>query len=293
MAEGIETTDVAAPVTDSGTPDNTDVGSTDAAVIEEQSSQIEEMFDSIIDESNVDKEPEEKTPDVDEPSGDKPPTSEEPPETPQDKRIKELEDKIAELMGKMANPDPAPKNDEELKEAEEAYFKERIDEVQKDLVTEYVSDEDYEAVFEKREKLNEVLKKVQSDTLQGVFRSIPRIIATLIPQHITFYNKTAEFYKNNPDLYEHRKTVGQVIDETSAKNPGWNIDKILDFVGGKGEEVGEVRKRLGLKKQAIKAAEKENIKRPSFAKPAHVRQPGKEVQLTGVQKEIKDMLDTL
>lgn len=291
MAKGIETTDVSAPVTDSGTPDNTDVGSTDAA---EQSSQIEEMFDAIIDETTVDdKEPEGETPDVDEPSGDKPPTSEEPPETPQDKRIKELEDKIAELMGKMTNPEQPPKSDEELKDDEEKYFKERIDEVQKDLVSEYVSDEDYEAVFEKREKLNEVLKKVQNDTIQGVFRSIPRIIATMIPQHITFYNKTAEFYKNNPDLYEHRKTVGQVIDETSAKNPGWNIDKILEHVGGKGEEVGEVRKRLGLKKQAIKAAEKENIKRPSFAKPAHVRQPGKEVQLTGVQKEIKDMLDTL
>ena len=32
MAEGIETTNAAAPVTDSGTTDNTDVGSTDAAV---------------------------------------------------------------------------------------------------------------------------------------------------------------------------------------------------------------------------------------------------------------------
>jgi hypothetical protein len=100
-----------------------------------------------------------------------------------------------------------------------------------------------------------------------------------------------EFYKANPDLVEHRAKVGELIDETSAKNPGWDLDKVLTHVGGKGEDIGEVRRVLGLKKKAEKVAENSNIRRPSFARPSHVKKPGTEMKLTGVEKEIADMID--
>ena len=254
--------------------------------------QIAEMLSTFGEEP----EKEEAPPKDKEPEKEKeeaPPKKEEEEElSPQDKKIKELEDKIAELM-KKPTEEPPPKTEEEEKADEEKYYQQRIEDAQKDLAKDYLTDEEYEQVFEKKDKLNELLKRVQNDTLQGVFRSIPKIIATLIPHHINFYNKTAEFYKNNPDLYEHRKVVGQVIDDLSAKNPGWDLDKLMEEVGGKDDDIGEVRRKLGLKKQALKAAERENVKRPSFAKPAHVKQPDKEVKLTGVQKEINDLLDSL
>lgn len=266
----------------------------------EQVSQISEMLSGFgMSEDKKDKEPEGETGDVP-PSEDSPdgePESEEPPsESPQDKRIEELEAQVKTLMEKLSEK-PAEKEEQPTEVDEESYFKNRLDEIQKDLTAEYISEDEYEAIFEKREKLNEVLKKVQNDTIQGMLRSIPKIIAVLVPQHVTFYQKTAEFYKSNPDLYEHRKTVGSVIDELSAKNPSWSMDKLLEEVGGKSGDassIGEVRKRLGLKKQAIKAAEKDNVRRPSFAKPAHVKNPSeKEAKLTGVQKEIVDMLDSI
>lgn len=213
--------------------------------------------------------------------------------TPQEKEIAELKAQVAALTEKLSNPEKAPEKKEE-QQTEEGYFKERLEEVQKDLVSEYVSDDEYEVVFEKREKLNEVLKRVQSDTLQGVFRSIPKIIASIIPQQVMLYSKTAEFYKENPDLLEHRTKVGELIDKVSAENPGWDLNKVLEHVGGKyGDEndVGALRKTLGLKKKAEKKAEQSNIRRPSFAKPSHMKQPGKEVKLTGINKEIADMMD--
>lgn len=255
-----------------------------------EADQISDMLASFGEEPAPVEEPN-KEPETDpKPDDTASPAKNEPPEelSPQDKRIKELEDKLAELLA--SKEKPVEKTPEQEALDEEGYFKQQIDSVQKDLAAEYLDDEAYEQVFEKREKLNELLKKVQTDTLQGVFRSIPKIIATLIPHHINFYNKTAEFYKNNPDLMEHRKVVGQTIDELSAKNPGWDIDKLMEAVGGKDDDIGEVRKKLGLKKQAVKAAERENIKRPSFAKPSHVKQPGKEVTLQGLDKEIDEMI---
>lgn len=214
--------------------------------------------------------------------------------SPQDKRIAELEAVVAELKEKLSNPNPSQEpTTQEQQSTEDEYFKTKLEEVQKDLVSEYVSEDDYEAVFEKREKLNEVLKRVQSDTLQGVFRSIPKIIASIIPQHVMLYSKTAEFYKANPDLIEHRQKVGEVIDQVAAKNPKWKLDEVLEHVGGKpGDEndLGAVRKMLGLKKKAEKKAEQTNVRRPSFAKPSHPKQPGKEVTLQGLDKEIDEMI---
>lgn len=277
-----------------------------------QAGQISEMLDMFVGEDdhsddgkdktdNTDKEPEDKKTSEelgeDGKDGEK---SKEPTEpSPQDKRIQELEAKINELTSLLKQPAKEEKGKEgsaDSNEGEQEYFKQRLEEAQKDLAAEYVSDDEYEEVFEKREKLNEVLKKVQNDTLQGVFRSIPRIIATLIPHHITFYNKTAEFYKNNPDLYQHRKVVGELIDEAAAKNPSWNLDTLLEFVGGKANDVsdvGELRKKLGLKRQAIKAAEKDNVRRPSFAKPSYSKRMEPDVKLTGLQKEINDVISSM
>ena len=272
------------------TEEKTDDGNT------EQMSQISEMMASF--EPQKEEHPEEKNEEEEDLSEKKEEENNEDPSekkeeepTPQEKEISELKSQIATLTEKLNASTAIDDKKKEENQDENTYFTERLNEVQNDLISEYVSEEDYDDVFEKREKLNEVLKRVQSDTLQGVFRSIPKIIASIIPQHVMLYTKTMEFYKANPDLVEHRAKVGELIDETSAKNPGWNLDKVLAHVGGSGEDVGEVRRVLGLKKKAEKVAENSNIKRPSFAKPSHVKKPGNEAKLTGIDKEIADMID--
>jgi Cdc6-like AAA superfamily ATPase len=155
-----------------------------------------------------------------------------------------------------------------------------------------VDDETYEEIFTDRSKLNALLKTVQNDTVQGIMTTIPKILGAIIPQYVYIHAKTHEFYSNNPDLIDHRQSVGKIIDDVAAKNPKWSLDEVLEFVGGKEGDDGEVRRRLNLKKKAVEKAEKEQIKRPSFVKPAHVRQGKDEVKLTGIAKEINDMIDT-
>jgi hypothetical protein len=280
-----------------------DTDATDDTSID-QSSQISDMISMFGEGDSTDNPEEEPASGDDVKKGDEPEKEDEPEKdehvedtkdeepTPQDKKISELTAKIEELT-KLISDKNGP--EKEKTPTEEDYFKARLDEVQKDLASDYVSEDDYEAVFEKREKLNEVLKRVQSDTIQGVFRSIPKIIASIIPQHIVMYNKTAEFYGNNSDLLAHKEKVGELIDKVSAENPGWDLDEILEFVGGKPSDpsdIGALRKALGLKKKAEKKAEQTNVRRPSFAKPSHPKVPGKEVKLTGIDKEISDMIES-
>lgn len=268
--------------------------SSDDTADNEQISQISEMMSAFGNSAETETEESEESKESAEAETEESEENTEEKKDPQNAKISELEAKIEELTKQLqTKAGDDTDNKEKETQTDDTYFKEKLDEVQKDLVSEYVGEDEYEAVFEKREKLNEVLKRVQNNTLQGVFRSIPKIIASIIPQHVMLYSKTMEFYKANPDLLEHKEKVGKIIDETSAKNPGWDLDKVLTFVAGKvddPEDIGEVRRVLGLKKKAEKKVEQNNIKRPSFAKPSHVRKPGNETKLTGVEKEIDEMM---
>ena len=219
-------------------------------------------------------------------------------------KVTALEAKIAELTEKMTALSSEKKPGEEKPvENEETSLKEQLEEINKDLVGEYIKDDaEYDTIVESREKMNTLLKTVQTDTLQGVLRSIPKVLGSIVSKQIFLYNKTADFYRANSDLKEHGKLVGSIIDETAEKNPSWDLDKVLEYVGGKtGEDGkvvddGEVRRRLKLKKKAQDNAAKENsqqrnVYRDPAARTAHVRQPSDTIKLTGIEKEISDMLN--
>ena len=285
-------------VVDTGVVDGDNKAADDTPVAaQDQVSQIADMM-SVFEPSKEDEgkeTPEEEIPE--EKEDETPPAENEDEEIPvvdekekdeRDKEIEALKARIDELAGLITK-----KPEDEKKTDEGDYFKQQLDALSKDFIPEFINDEEYENVFEKREKLNEVLKRVQADTVQGMLRAIPKIIGSMVPQYVAMHSKTVDFYKANPDLLDHRETVGKLIDETAAKNPGWDLDKILGFVGGDGkEDIGEVRRVKKLTKKAEKAIEKENTAKrgPGFGKVGHVKQPIDNKQLTGVNKEIDDML---
>jgi hypothetical protein len=274
-------------------------------VVDTQVDQISEMLsmfeptkESETDSNNDDnKETEDVVPkdtDNEEPKSDEPEVEE-----GKDKKIAELEAKIDALIAKLETKEESTKTEDSTQSTGGDYLTQQLAEVSKDLADQIVADdEEYEEIFTRREKFNEVVKRVQTDTIQGMLRAIPKIIGSMVPQYVQIHKKTSEFYEKNPDLLEHKKTVGKLIDETHSKNPAWDLDKIMDFVGGTGDDVGAVRKTLGLKRKAEKAAEKANETsrpkaggNPGFAKTSHVRQPGKQEQpLTGVAAEIDAMI---
>ena len=294
-------------------PDNTEAPKTDApkteTIVDSQVEQISEMLSVFEPPTEKTDEPEpvenddnKETKDVTpvEDTDDEEPKSDEPEvEVGKDAKIAELEAKIDALIAKLETKEESTKTEDSTQSSDGDYLTRQLADVSKDLADQIVADdEEYEELFTKREKFNEIVKRVQTDTIQGMLRAIPKIIGSMVPQYVQIHKKTSEFYEKNPDLLEHKKTVGRLIDETHSKNPAWDLDKIMDFVGGTGDDVGAVRKTLGLKRKAEKAAEKANdtgrnksSTNPGFAKTSHVRQPGKQEQsLTGVAAEIDAMI---
>ena len=205
-------------------------------------------------------------------------------------QVAALSQQISALLNSQAKGADAPAKEEQKRDAMEDDF----EEVKKDLVSEFVnSDEEYDQTFDKREKMNEILKRVQESSVQGALRAIPKIINKIVPQYVQMYQKTADFYNKHPDLKPHAQFVGQVTNDIVSKNPDWDMDKVFAELGGDDKNLGEVRKRLGLKKSAETAAKKDNVTRPAFGKAQSARQGSDAAEkLTGVEKEIADMLST-
>jgi hypothetical protein len=166
-------------------------------------------------------------------------------------------------------------------------------------VSEYVKDDgEFDAIVEDRSKFNNLLKQVQTDAIQAVLRALPKVTTGIVSQSIYLYQKTADFYKEHPDLRPHGKVVGAVIDEVHSEHPDWTLDDVLKFVGGDGDkDIGEVRRRLKLKAQAADKAKDDNDKRrrpPNTDRAAHVRTPdNKVIKLSGIEKEISEMLEAV
>lgn len=220
-------------------------------------------------------------------------------ETPREKALREeLEELKAKLEAKLETEKKPDVKAEESIIVDEESLKKQVDDIQKDLVSEYVKDDkEFDEIVESREKFNNMLKAVRGDGIQAVLRTLPKVITGMVSQQVMIYQKTAEFYGKNPDLKDHGKLVGTIIDEAASKNPDWSLDKVLEYVGGDGTDnnQGEVRKRLGLKKKALEKTSDDNDKtrrkQPNTDRAAHVRQPGDgALKLVGIEKEISEML---
>jgi hypothetical protein len=104
------------------------------------------------------------------------------------------------------------------------------------------------------ELLNNVLKKgmemakgLTTKESENVLKSIPDIVKNNLTLVTNLTKAREKFYEENADLKPWGKVVAAVFEEVAAKNPDKTITENLSIVGD------EVRKRLNLKKDAIKA----------------------------------------
>lgn len=208
-----------------------------------------------------------------------------------DKTIVQLQEQLAALsqqVSALLNNQTGSGEDQQSKQVtEEEFFKEDLENATKIVDSEVFKDDAaFDEVFDKREKMNEALTRVQQTSIQAMLRAIPGIINKVIPQYVQLYQKTMDFYKANEDLKPHTKFVGQVTNDIISKNPQYSMDDLFKELGD------EVRKRLGLKKKAEdKGKQEQQQRRPAFGKTGGVRQQrGQQERLTGVDKEIDSML---
>ena len=157
-----------------------------------------------------------------------------------DKIILALRTKLAE---KETVKEPEKKEEEEVKE-------EPLKFVDQDFVGELDIEEVLRDPKEFNKLLNTIYQKAVTDTRQilgeGVLRSIPDIVKTNITVMTNLKKASDKFYVDNKDLVPFKKVVATVFEELASENPGKKYDEILDEVGT------EVRKRLDLKKEAVK-----------------------------------------
>lgn len=157
---------------------------------------------------------------------------------------------------------------------------------------EFIQDEEQaEALLEDPMKLNEVLNKVLQKGRELAMREVPPAVLESVNRTMTIKERAQEFYKENPELAEHKEFVGYIANSLSSKykDDPEGLDKLFE------ETAAEARKRLNIKE---KSKERERDRRKSGESARFARKPGagrqpKPDERNDQQKQIDQMIDEL
>lgn len=169
------------------------------------------------------------------------PHTEAPEEDPRDKELRTLREEIEKLKGPKTE---APKTEVPSTDAP---------------ITEedFLGDIDLDEVSRDPKAFNELMNKIRKSgieytrsevkrAVEQVVRSIPDIVNNNVALTATLKEVNKKFYTENKDLVPWKKTVAAVFEEKAAENPDKSYNELLP------EVAAETRKRLGLKKDALK-----------------------------------------
>ena len=163
----------------------------------------------------------------------------------------------------------------------------------------FVSKEDVADLSDDPEKLatilNTMLNKVRLDAIQQAIPlaqertmlSVPQITAQYIKRHNAMKTLVDDFYGKNPDLKVVQRSVGMIANEVHAEHPDWQVQQVFD------EAATRTRSALGLKAPVAGAKPAQGTKpaaNPAFANPSQSRARGAQKKLTGIAKEIDDLI---
>jgi hypothetical protein len=77
------------------------------------------------------------------------------------------------------------------------------------------------------EEANVILGKLRDQIVEQVLLSIPMAVVNLVNYSKTLKNSAEEFYRENPDLIEHKALVGKVLQVLESERPGDEIESLL------------------------------------------------------------------
>ena len=154
----------------------------------------------------------------------------------------------------------------------------------------FLGDRGVDDVTSDKQMFNEFLNEVARRAVdlagvtvsENVLRAIPDIVKTNVQQHAALRTMTDDFYRENEDLKGHKKFVGMVGAELASKNPDWKVEKVFS------EAASESRKRLGMKKAAVKKVADTKPTLPGGTK--GVKGAPDKAKAGKLAKEIDDML---
>ena len=72
-------------------------------------------------------------------------------------------------------------------------------------------------------------------------KALPGVVKTLTAEAFVLQGKANDFYKNHPELNDHRGLVQKILEREEAVNPGKPLDELLERV------LPKVRERIAQK----------------------------------------------
>ena len=163
----------------------------------------------------------------------------------------------------------------------------------------FVSKEAIEEAMEDPDKLtqlfNAALNQAYSKAIEQAIPlaqertmlSVPQVTAQYIKRHNAMKALVDDFYGKNPDLKVVQRSVGMIANEVHSEHPDWQVQQVFD------EAATRTRNALGLKAPVQGAKPAQGVKptdNPAFANPSQSRARGGQKKLTGIAKEIDDLI---
>jgi hypothetical protein len=141
-----------------------------------------------------------------------------------------------------------------------------------------------------KEWASKLYEQAKKDAHEEVLQKLPETVNSYVQTQVTIQDQAREFYRNNPELSEHKDYVSRVANEVAAEHPDWTFSDVLD------ETANRARQTLGLKQQAQQSERETSGQRktPAFASGTQgnnsKKSSGGKETLSEVEKQIQDVI---
>lgn len=161
---------------------------------------------------------------------------------------------------------------------------------------EFITQEEFNGIFENRELLNKALTRVYNRGLEDGLRSMPDALGQQVTHQVTMAAAAQEFFRVNQDLLEFRPYLSDVAARVEAENPELDYASLFQKI----EETARAELMLpksGVAPQSAPVAPKGGDPRPAPVQ-RPVQAPGtsgsrntpRPPTLSGQEKEMADVL---
>lgn len=92
------------------------------------------------------------------------------------------------------------------------------------------------------EEYNELIERLVNSCVEQALRMIPGVVDFMVRQATYLNQLSGDFYKNHPELAEHKELVGRVLEQVESENPGTPYEKLLEKTVPKAKQVLQGKK---------------------------------------------------
>lgn len=207
-------------------------------------------------------------------------------------KVSELEEKIEQLEEQLESDSQESEDSSEEEEVEAEADKEnqlKVDFSEEDLAE--IEDDLHAELVSDPERFSEFLKsfgeQVSALTQEQVLEQIPQLVEKRVQQRVEQRVTLESYWRDNPELREHRDEMAKAANEVQSDNPSAALDEILEKAGE------QVRNELDIEKQADEI-DQQAQDNPAFT-PDQSTGPGQNStdSRNDQQKELDKMLDAI